>query len=170
MHRKLTAGLVVAALMAVAACTDMDDATMGTAEDEAAIRAIATGYASAYSARDAAGLAALATEDYEAVSPEGTRISGRAAFQASLAEEMAMMPAELSITVSATTDFLRWIDATHAVAGGTWSSTGMPAGMGPERGSWMIVARKDADGTWRAMSGSSAAYMPPPAMPDTTKQ
>lgn len=158
------AGVVVAVLLA--ACAGAEPAaTTGTPEDEAAIRAQVTAYASAYSAKDAAALAAIATEDYVAVSADGSRISGRAAVQQMVAAEMAMMPADVSITVSATTDYLHWMSATHAVAGGTWSTTGAPAGSGPDRGSWISVFRKDADGQWRMSHGMSAPYMPPPPAP-----
>lgn len=155
-----------AALVLVTACSGMGaPATAGSAEDEAAIRAQVTAYANAYTAKDAAALAAIATEDYESVGPDGSRTSGRAALQEVVAAEMAMMPAELTITVSATTDYLRWLSADAAVAGGTWSSTGAPAGMGPDRGAWMSVFRRDADGQWRMSHGMSVPYMPPPAAP-----
>lgn len=157
-----------AVLVLVTACSGMEaPATAGSAEDEAAIRAAVTAYANAYTARDAAALAAVATEDYESVNTDGSPITGRAGLQALVAAEMAMMPADLQITVSATTDYLRWLSADAAVAGGTWSSTGAPAGMGPERGAWMSVFRRDADGQWRMSHGMSAPYMPPPAMPDS---
>lgn len=156
-----------AGLVALAACMETEAPAMsGTPEDEAAIRAQVTAYANAYTAKDAAALAAIATEDYESVGPDGTRMSGRAAVQEMVAAEMAMMPAELTITVTATTDYLRWLSADAAVAGGTWSSTGAPAGMGPERGAWMSVFRRDSDGQWRMSNGMSAPYMPPPAAPD----
>lgn len=161
---RLVTGAV--ALAAMAACAGAEPAaTTGTAEDEAAIRAQVTAYAAAYTAKDAAALAAFATEDYQAVNADGSKTSGRAAVQASVAAEMAMMPAEVSMTVSATTDYLTWMSATHAVAGGTWSATGAPAGSGPDRGAWMSVFRKDADGTWRMSHGMSAPYVPMPAMP-----
>lgn len=149
-------------MMTLAACATAEPAaTAGTSEDEAAIRAQVTAYANAYSAKDAAALAAIATEDYESVGTDGSRMSGRAAVQEAVAAEMAMMPAELTITVTATTEYLRWLSADAAVAGGTWSSTGGPAEMGPGRGAWMSVFRRDADGQWRMSNGMSAPYMPP---------
>jgi uncharacterized protein (TIGR02246 family) len=158
-----------ASALLLAACGGMAEIDMmGTPEDEAAIRDLSTQYAAAYSARDAAALANLATEDYQAVSPDGQMVNGRAALQTMMAEEMNMMPADLQMQLSATTDFVRWIDADNAVAGGTWTASGAPEGMGPDRGSWIAVARQDADGTWRMASGMSAPYMPPPAMPDST--
>jgi len=138
---------------------------MGSAEDEAAIRGAVSAYASAYSAKDAAALAALVTEDYETVLPNGTRVSGRTGFQEMTTAEMAMAPAEVTMTLTATTDYLRWLSADAAVAGGTWSAAGAPAEMGPNRGSWMGVFRRDADGQWRMATGSSTPDMPVPAAP-----
>jgi len=158
----LLAGAV--AMVLVSACAGAEaPAATGSAEDEAAIRAQVAAYAAAYTAKDAAALAALATEDYESVNPDGSKTSGRAALQAAVAAEMAMMPAEVAMTVSATTDYLKWLSADAAVAGGTWSAAGAPAGMGPDRGAWISVFRRDADGQWRMSHGMSAPYTPPPA-------
>ncbi len=171
MVRFVRAAVGAVAVVGVASCAGMNaPATAGSAEDEAAIRAQVTAYANAYTARDAAAVAAIATEDYESVGPDGSRVSGRAAVQDMLAAEMAMMPADMPMTVTATTDYLRWLSADAAVAGGTWSSTGAPAGMGPDRGAWMSVFRRDSDGQWRMSHGMSAPYMPPPPAPaaDTT--
>lgn len=170
MIRYMRAVVGAVAMVGLAACAGMEaPATSGSAEDEAAIRAQVTAYANAYTARDAAALAAIATEDYETVGPDGTRISGRSGLQEMVAAEMAMMPPEVSVTVSATTEYLRWLSADAAVAGGTWTASGAPAGMGPERGAWMSVFRRDTDGQWRMSHGMSAPYMPPPPAPaDTT--
>lgn len=169
MVRHVRAAVGTLAVVALASCAGMEaPAATGSAEDEAAIRAQVTAYANAYTAKDAAALAAVATEDYESVGADGSRMSGRAALQEMVAAEMAMMPAEMTITVTATTDFLRWLSADAAVAGGTWSSTGAPAGMGPERGAWMSVFVRDSDGQWRMSNGMSAPYMPPPAPPAAT--
>jgi uncharacterized protein (TIGR02246 family) len=158
-----------ASALLLAACGGMAEIDMmGTPEDEAAIRQFSDQYVAAFAARDAAAAGMLVTEDYQTVMPDGTMQSGRAAFQSSVAEEMAMMPPDMSVTMSGTTDMIRWINATTAVAAGTWSATGMPAGAGPDRGSWLAVMEKDADGMWRMAHGMSAPYMPPPAMPDST--
>ncbi len=166
MSRLAQAGASLMTAIALTACATAEPMPMaGTAEDEAAIRAQVTAYAAAYTAKDAAALAAIATEDYEAVNGDGTKLNGRAAVQEMVAAEMAMMPADVTVTVSATTEYLRWMSATHAVAGGTWTATGAPPGSGPDRGAWISVFRKDADGQWRMSHGMSAPYMPPPAAP-----
>jgi uncharacterized protein (TIGR02246 family) len=160
--------MLTAVVMAACAPAEPEPmATTGTAEDEAAIRASVTSYAAAYGSKDAAALVAHATEDYEAVGPDGTMLSGRAGLQEVVAAEMAMVPADVSIAVSATVGFLRWISADAAVVGGTWTAAGMPAGMGPDRGSYLSVYRRDTDGQWRMSHGMSAPYMPPEAPPTT---
>lgn len=162
------AALIVTTL--IVACAPAANApTAGTAEDETAIRAQVTAYANAYSARDAAALAAITTDDYEAVNPDGSRVNGRSGVEQMVAAEMAMMPADVPMTVTATTDYFRWLSADAAVAGGTWSSMGAPAGMGPDRGAWMSVFRRDTDGQWRMSHGMSAPYMPPPPAPATAQ-
>lgn len=155
-----------AALLTLTACAGMDaPAATGSAEDEAAIRAQVTAYANAYTARDAAALAAFVTEDYESTNPDGSRISGRAGVQEMITSELAMMPPEVTLSVSATTDYLQWLNADAAVAGGTWTASGAPPGAGPDRGAWMSVFRRDTDGQWRMSHSMSAPYMPPPAAP-----
>lgn len=164
--RQRLAGAMV--VMALAACaTAAPVATTGTAEDEAAIRAVATAYANAYNAKDAAGIGALMTEDYDAVGPDGTRMSGRAMVESSTAAEFAAFPAGATITLNVATDFVDWIDANNATAAGTWTVAGLPPGAGQDRGSWLAVFRKDADGQWRMSGGLTSPYIPPPAMPDS---
>lgn len=165
MSARLRALLGMTGLVVLSACAAPAPPAQGSAEDEAAIRASVAAYAGAYGSRDAAALAAQVTEDYEATNPDGSRVNGRAAVQEMVAAEMAQMPAEVSMSVSATVDYLRWLSADAAVAGGSWTATGMPAGAGPDRGSWMSVYRRDADGQWRMSHGMSTPYMPPPAAP-----
>lgn len=157
--------LVLGSAVALTACQPAAPAAMGSADDEAAIRAMVTAYATAWGAKDPAALASMVTEDYETVLPNGTRITGRAAYQEMAAAEIAMMPADLTMTLSATTDYVRWLSADAAVAGGTWTAAGAPPEAGPNRGSWMGVFRRDTDGQWRMSNGASAPDIPMPAPP-----
>ena len=163
------AALALGALVACKASTSTPGAT-GSTEDEQAIRAIADKYGAALSAKDTAALAQLVTQDYEEVDPTGKHKQGRAAFTAAMAQDFAMMPAGMSMTMKATTDFIRWVDANHAVAGGTWETTPAMPPM-PSKGSWLAVMAKEGD-TWRMMSGLGAPDMTPlmPAPADTTKK
>jgi len=68
--------------------------------------------------------------------------------------------------MSGTTTFVRWIDANHAVAGGTWEIGPAMPGM-PSKGSWGGVMVKE-NGTWKMMSGMGSPDLTP-LMTDTTR-
>lgn len=141
------------------------EATTGTPEDEAAIRAVLDQWGQAYSAKDAAALGNLVTDDYEEVTPDGSHITNREGLQSTYQAELSAIPAEVPFTLTVTTDFIRWIGADAATAGGTWTVSGPPPGSGPERGSWLGLMLKGSDGQWRMANGLGAAYLPPPAAP-----
>jgi len=151
------------AVFTLSACGGAPPAPMqGTADDEATLRGMADRYAAAFSANDAAGLAALVADNYEVVDPNGTHVTGRAAFQQMFeAGSKARPEAGQNPTLSTTTDFLNWIDASHAVMGGTYTVAGVPAGA-PTSGSWLVVAVKSASGEWQLMSSLGAAFIAPP--------
>jgi ketosteroid isomerase-like protein len=142
-------------------------AATGSAEDEQAVRAIAGKYAAAYSARDTAMFGAIVADDYQAVDPTGKMIQGRAGAVAAAAQEFAMVPAGMTMSMTATTDFVRWIDANHAVAGGTFSMSPVMPGM-PSKGSWLATAAKQGS-EWKVTSAMGApdmtGMMPPPPAP-----
>ncbi len=165
MRTRFPAPLMLVAL-AVMACAAPAPAGTGSAEDEQAIRALADRYSAAYAARDTAALAALVAEDYETVDPTGRHTQGRSGFSAAVAQELAMMPANMPLTMRAGTNFVRWIDANHAVAGGTWETGPAMPGM-PTKGSWMAVVVKQ-DTTWRMMAALGAPDMSG-MMPDPTR-
>lgn len=139
----------------------------GTPEDEQAVRAIADKYAAAYTAKDTAAFGAITADDYQGVDPTGKMIQGRAGAVASAAQEFAMIPAGMSMSMTATTDFVKWMDATHAVAGGTWTVSPAMPGM-PSKGSWLATAAKQG-GEWKVTSALGAPdmtpMMPPPPAP-----
>ena len=157
------------AALALAACpASAPPGVTGTPEDEAAIRAVADKYVAAYGAKDASALAALVTEDYEDVNPTGKRTQGRAGFEEAVRQEFATMPAGMTMSMTATTDYVRWIDANHAVAGGTWQvSPAMPPM--PSRGSWMAVMVREGT-EWKMMNALGAADMSAMMPADTTRR
>jgi uncharacterized protein (TIGR02246 family) len=165
------APLALVALLAVSACAGSGGApaATGTPEDEQAIRGITTAYAAAYSAKDTAAFAALMVDDYHAVDPTGRHLTSKADAVAAAVAEFAMMPAGVSVSMSATTDFIKFIDANHAMAGGTWSISPSMPGM-PSKGSWLAVAVKQGT-EWKTMSAMGApdlsGMMPPPPPPPT---
>lgn len=146
-------------------------AATGTPEDEQAVRSLAEKYAAANTAKDTVALGAIIADDYQTVEPTGKVIQGRAAAVASAAQEWAMMPANMSMTMKAGTSFVRWIDATHAVAGGTWESSPAMPGI-PTRGSWLGTAAKQGN-DWKMIAALGAPdmtpMMPPPPAPAAKK-
>jgi uncharacterized protein (TIGR02246 family) len=167
-RNRLPTLLAALAVLALPGCSAPAPAATGTPSDEQAIREIAGKYAAAYTAKDTAALGALVAEDYEDVDPTGAHPQGRAAFQARAAQDFAMMPAGMSMSMTATTSYVRWIDADHAVAGGTFETTPAMPPM-PSKGSWMAVAAKK-DGAWKIVSSLGSMDMSALAMPDTTKK
>ena len=147
-------------------------AATGTAEDEQAVRAIAGKYAAAMSAKDTAAFGAILADDYQVVEATGKMVQGRAGAVAMAAQEFAMMPAGMSMSMKTTTDFVRWIDATHAVAGGTWETSPAMPGM-PSKGSWLANAEKKGN-DWKVTSALGAPdmtpMMPPPAPAPAAKK
>jgi ketosteroid isomerase-like protein len=151
--------LVVLALVAAAACAPPPPPTQGTPDDEVAIRGLASKYTDAFNANDVPGMARLVSEDFERVSADGTHIRGRAAFQ-QMEENGAKerQAAGLKLTLAAPTSYVKWISATHAVSGGPWTMTGLPA---PARGAWMAVVRKTPEGQWQITNALEADFVPP---------
>jgi len=148
--------LAAIAVLGMAACTPPAPAKQGSAADEQAIRDLAGKYAAAFNAHDSKAMGALMATDYEEVDPMGKHTQGRDAAEANMTAMWPQMPADMKMT--ATTTFVKWIDANHATAAGTYQMAGTPAGM-PNHGAWIGVAVKQ-DSTW-VMSSSLGADAPP---------
>ena len=161
--RMLSTVAVLSLMLAACPAPAGDNATTGTSEDEAAMRANGDAWAAAWNARDAAGIAALMTSEYHEVTPMGVHHSTSADAQAALAAEFAQLPA--GVTIALTTEFTKFINGSNAYSGGTWTTTGMPAGQ-PTRGSWLVIQAKDSTG-WKIVSGLGSTDITPlmPAMP-----
>jgi uncharacterized protein (TIGR02246 family) len=149
-------------LLVVAGCAAPP--TTGTAADEAAIRSLTTKYADAWNKGDAAALASLVTDDYEAVNPDGTVDKGRAGAEAR-EKAAAAQRAGANLTLTVNTTFLKWSGANAAVAGGTWTVDGVASGAGPTKGAWSSFVVKGANGQWKQSTGLVAAFQPPPPPP-----
>jgi uncharacterized protein (TIGR02246 family) len=160
--------LGVATLVLTIACAGSPEMAMqGTAEDEAAIRALPDRYETAYNANDAAGIAALAYDGYQAVMPDGTLVSGKSGVEKMVGMDMQMnekMAPEATLDVSL--DFLNWLDAGNATIGGTWTMNGAPP-EAPGSGSWLAVVHKTENGEWLLASDLAAPNLPPPPAVDT---
>lgn len=170
MRTRLIQLFAMMAVCALPACQPASSAgTTGSPADEQAIRDITNKYAAAFGQRDTTAMGALVSDDYEDVDPTGMHTKGKAGFQAALAKEFAMMPAGASMSMTATTDYVRWIDANHAAVGGTWQTSPAMPGM-PSKGSFMAVVEKK-DNSWKMTSALGAADVSAMmTMPDTTKK
>jgi uncharacterized protein (TIGR02246 family) len=154
----------LALLVSYGCATSTSVPAQGTAEDEAALRALGEKYAAAFNAGDANALSQLVTEDFEAIGADGTHTQGRTQFLAMEQEGIKQRTdAGLSLTLSTTTGYVDWIDANHAVVGGTYTIGGVPAGA-PGNGAWIVVCEKAADGQW-LMANSLVAEAPPQPPP-----
>jgi uncharacterized protein (TIGR02246 family) len=171
MRRSILAVSVLSFLLLAPACAPADTpgdappAAVDIAADEQAIRDLSARWVEMERARDAAGIAALFSDDgmlyRDAVDP----ITGRAAIEAHLASEYSADPNAAPdwsvdrIIVSSSGDL--------AVEYGTWSVTGMgPDGTGQDRGRYVATLRK-TDGTWHYVSDMSMSTMPDDAAPTT---
>lgn len=135
-----------------------------TGEDSTMVRELGKRYEAAWNARDGAAIAATVAEDYYGVEADGSEISGRAALETMARTELEAMKA-VPVTISITTGKTTWLNGTTAISNGTFALNGMPAGAGPEKGSYLIVAVKGSDNQWRVKSALAAPYIPPPPTP-----
>ena len=163
--------LAFAAPFVVAACSPpAAGPTTGTPADEAQIKTLANAWATGYSTHDTKPVAAVLADDYQDVLPTGVHEQGAKAMLDEMSKSMAMMPADMKMTMSATTDYVRFLSDKAAVAGGTYKMAGGMAGM-PSKGAWMAVAVK-TDSTWKvvsSMAGDDNSEMMAAAMASAAK-
>lgn len=163
MKVRILQGSAFACLLVVAACAPPPAPTSGTAADEAALRGMATKYADAFNSGDVPSLVAMVTDDYQAVSADGTAVTNKAAFE-DMEKKSAAQRTGLGMKLSIETKYVKWAGANAATLGGTWAMAGVPAGMGADKGAWTAMAEKGADGQWKLATGLVAEYVPPPTM------
>ena len=163
MTKRLLQGSALACVLLFAACSAP---TSGSAADEATIRAMGGKYADAFNKSDVPALAGMVTDDYEAVSADGTDVKGKAAYE-DMEKKSAAQRAGMPLKLTIDTTYVKWAGADHASIGGKWTMAGVPAGMGADNGAWTGMAEKGTDGQWRLASGLVASN-PPPAMPMPT--
>ena len=164
MRRVANHFLAAAAAFSLAACATPEPMT-GTPDDEKAVHELGPRYESAWNAGDATALAQLVAEDYTSVEPDGSVITGRAAFESVSKTEFEARKTAPPMSIKITTDLFRFVSSKAAVSGGKWTMTGVPAGAGPDKGSWLALSQKGADGQWRMANALGAAYVAPPPPP-----
>jgi uncharacterized protein (TIGR02246 family) len=139
------------AVLSVVACSPpAAGPTSGTPADEAQIKTLANAWATAWSTKDTKPVAAILADDYQDVTPQGLYEKGAKAMLDQMTKDMAGVPAEPKMQMSAITSYVRFLSDKAAVAGGTYSMTGGMPGM-PNKGAWMAVAVK-SDSTWKVVS------------------
>lgn len=122
-------------------------------DDEAALQALADGYAAGWNAADAAAIANLFATDADFVGADGQTAEGRAGIEAMLAEQLDGMfkGTEMSLTV----DSVRFIEAEVAVVDGSFEITGITGPDGeaaePSQGLYSNVVVKEG-GEWKLKS------------------
>ncbi len=145
----------LAAPFVVAACSPpAAGPTTGTPADEAQIRTLATAYSTGFSAGDSKVIAAVMADDYQDVQPDGSHPKSAKEAIALIDKQMAAMPKDTKMAMSATTEYVRFLSDKAAVTGGTYTMAGGMPGM-PTKGSWMGVAVKQ-DSTWKMVSSLGA--------------
>ena len=152
------------ALLVVSACAPAPAPapTTGTNDDEVAIRGLASKYTEAWNKGDLATMAAMVTDDFDAVTPDGTVIKGKAANEA--LEKKALAERQgLPLVLTATTSYVNFGSANSASAGGPWTLAGLPPGAGAGKGAWTVFVKKGGDGQWRIASSLVADFVPPAA-------
>lgn len=148
--RRRIAPFVAGLAFATLACAPAESApaaqAVDLAADEQAIRDASMRWLEFAKARDAAGIAALFTEDGSLLRPAMAPIVGRAAIEAHLVAEQAANPTAVPgwttdrIEVGAAGDI--------AVEHGTWTETSLGAdGSGQDEGKYMAFLRK-VGGSW----------------------
>jgi uncharacterized protein (TIGR02246 family) len=146
----------------VAACAPAPPPTQGTSDDEVAMRGMAAKYAAAFNAADAAALAQMVSDDFEALGADGVHVKGRRAFQAEQEKQFKdRLALGLKLTLDAKAVYLTWIDVNHAVVGGSYTMAGLPAGA-PDKGSWIVVNKRGADGKWVMTNSLVSEFVAPP--------
>jgi len=165
MRKRFLQACALAGILTMTACARAQTPpSTGTAEDEAAIRAIGGKYADAWNKGDVAAVSAMTADNFHSVGADGKLIEGKAANEAS-EKELASQRAGLGLKLSIQTSYIHWVNANNASVGGTWTLSGLPPGAGADKGSWMTLSQKGTDGQWRIATALVAEYHPPPAPP-----
>jgi uncharacterized protein (TIGR02246 family) len=148
MNSSLRFGSLVAALTIVA-CAQQPAAPPDTrAADEAAIRAAVKEWSAAAQAKNAAKFASFYAEDGVIMLAGAPDISGMAAIREGLAGMMQDPAFSLSFAAE-TVVVARSGDLAYETGSYAMSMTGPDGKPAPEQGHYIVVWRKQADGTWK---------------------
>ena len=159
---RIVALFPVFALLAVGGCSTAAPDT--AAADTEAINRLRSDYIAAVNAEEPAKVAALFTEDGMRMESNMPAVKGRDAIQKGLAEQFAPFDVDISITSEELVIAGDW-----AFDRGQYMSHLMPKDpkqqMLMEQGKYIVILRRQADGSWRIAReiGNSNVPLPPPA-------
>lgn len=140
-------GLAACAEQADEGAPAMEMAAMDMAALAAEMDQLQSAWKQAYEAGNAAGVAALYTDDAVYLAPYNDAIHGRAAIEARFAEQMGMMSGRITIE---RTDYGGSGDLSYGI--GTYAvemqMEGAEAPM-TENGKYITLAKRGADGSWK---------------------
>jgi uncharacterized protein (TIGR02246 family) len=138
--------------------------THDRAADMAAIGQVRDGFAAAFKAGDAAAIAALYTADAAAMTegqptatgPQAIEAMNKATFDTLSAQEISITPGKTEI------------DGDMAAEWGTTTVTATPKGGSAPmttNGRYVVILKRQADGTWKLLADIDNSPTPPAAMP-----
>ena len=158
MHTRVTSRLGVAALLLTVGCTPAGPASLNEA-DKTALRAIDQKFVDAVLAKNWPAAAALYTAEASFMPPNGPEVKGPAAIQA----WMGAFPPVTSFTLEP-----QEIDGVGDLAyvRGTYTmSFTLPGATAPteDRGKYIVIERKQADGSWLISADIFNSDVPLPA-------
>jgi uncharacterized protein (TIGR02246 family) len=155
------------ALVAISACAapqpEAAEPAADPAADMAAIAAMRQGYQTAFNAGDAAGVAAYLTADAYDMENGIPTMVGNSAVQEGLTANFQQNNAQIEIT-SQKTD----VDGDIAYDRGTYRITMTPKAGGAamtEEGRYLVVAKRQADGSWKLVELMGNVATPPAPTP-----
>jgi uncharacterized protein (TIGR02246 family) len=133
------------------------------AADQAAIAQVRQSYQTAFSAGDAAGVAALLTADANDMEPGQPTVVGASAVQEGLTGLFQQNNAQIEITGQKTE-----VDGDLAYDRGTYRTTLTPKAGGAamtEEGRYLVVLKRQADGSWKLVELMGNSPTPPAGAP-----
>lgn len=153
----VSAATALGLALALAACAPAPPPDT-TAEDTTAINQIRFDWAAAYNAGDIDTLVGMYTDDYVDYPNDAPTYAGLDALRASFEQQLTGMDASTTITSE---ELLLLGD--HAVDRGTFETVLAPEGGGDPvsvSGRYMVVLRREADGSWKLMRGMDNTAAP----------
>lgn len=148
--------LLVALLMAIGFAMPATAQKLSEQEARKAVESIIEVWVNSAAKKDAAGIAALYTEDAMRVTPDGI-LYGRAAIEKNLAEGLKVFS-----NISIKLDRIHVLESGAIKSAGTWSGTVQtPNGPVPANGFWGVTDVRDGN-TWKASLDTYNMATPPP--------